>query len=411
MAVEKRVGKRGTTYRVVFYDETGAKKSRSFRGKGARQRAYTFDGEWKQAKLEGGGISYSVGEQTIAELSPDWFKEWKKGKPAKQVNEAANIHAFYILGRRWVIDEDAETGGWEFTGPELGSIKLKNLTALAVEEWRDALIDDGCGLERLRKAMGYLQQIIDRAKVRGWRYNVARDIKKPAQGRRKKVVPPEVDQTEAIRAEFRAIHDDESALLVSLLSGCGSRPGEIFGIEIHKHLHLDGKHPYIEIEQRVSGDELLDGTKSPNWPWRSVDLLPYQVEELRAYLVKTGRTDGFLFEGPRKAYWTETDYRSWRRYRWMPLARKYQLKSSNPYSMRHQRASLGLAAGETYAEISEQLGNGQEQVARTYAHVLRSLKGKKRINRDKYVRAARAKAEAANPIKKLKVVGGDLIDF
>jgi integrase len=411
VAFEKRTGKRGTTYRVRFYDENGERQSQSFTGPGARQRAYAFDGRWRQEKLEGAGISYAVGELTIAELSPDWFKEWKKGKPTKQVDEAADVHAFYILGRRWVIDEAAGKGSWQFIGPQLGSIKLKNLTAIKVEQWRDELIDDGCGLERLRKAMGYLQQIIDRAKVKGWRYNVARDVKKPAQGRRKKVVPPEVDQTEAIRAEFRSLKRDESVLLVSLLSGCGLRPGELFGVEIDKHLHLEGKHPYIEIEQRVSGDELLDGTKSPNWPWRSVDLLPYQADELREYLERRRRRTGFLFEGPRKAYWTESDYRSWRRYCWRPLALKHALLSTNPYSMRHQRASLGLASGETYAEISEQLGNGQEQVARTYAHVLRSLKGKPRINRDKYVRAARAKAEQAHPIKKMRVVGGGEIDL
>ncbi len=117
-----------------------------------------------------------------------------------------------------------------------------------VARWRAELLEDGLGVEAMRKAMVLLQAIFTVAIEWGEAdANPVSVVRKPRQGRRRVVIPLAPEDVERIRAQLLAAGDLRSATLVSVLAYAGLRPGEALGLEL-RHV----RENTLLVEQAVA---------------------------------------------------------------------------------------------------------------------------------------------------------------
>lgn len=365
MSIEKRAGrllsngKRAVGYRVRFPGPDGKPDSLTFSTKKA---AEAFERKWKEDRHRGLVPDYRITARTLDDLMQEFFPRWKRGKSVKTIDDNVEHYDRLVCGLR------GDGRGGKIQHPmEIASIELRALTPKAIEDWRDFLLDEGVGRESLRKAMTLVQQGLDYAVREGFHGNPMRMVKKPPQGRRQKVVPPSSQMVERLRCAFLYGEKNEAtALYVSLGGHGGMRPGEILAL-MPKHIRKDR----VIVEQRISQGELLDEAKSSAWPWRTVQLPKMVVAELKGYVKKHSiSANELIFPNAAGNPWTDDEYRSWRRYVYVPIADDLQLPDSHPYALRHHVASMWFKAQKSAADVAAQLGNGTDLCLKTYIHVI-----------------------------------------
>lgn len=248
--------------------------------------------------------------------------------------------------------------------PGLGSVRLRDLTALSINRWLARLREEGRP-EQTRHALGKL--------LRKVLYAAVRNELLPANPMTGKVKIPRQPppRSHALgAADLRKVVAAADALghgtVFRLWADAGPRPAELTGFQVGD---FDPKTGSIKVCRAVC--KVTHELKEPKTRRgrRTIPLAPSTVSSLLSYLAtRPGAlpTDP-LFPAPKGGHWVA---QSLRRDVIGPVRKAAGVRFTG-YTLRHTMASLLLQSGVSLKVVSERLGH--EDVAttlRSYAHVL-----------------------------------------
>jgi integrase len=176
------------------------------------------------------------------------------------------------------------------------------------------------------------------------------------------------------------------AVIVSLLAYAGLRPGELRALRFG-----DVRDNTISVERAADPAGAIKTTKNAHR--RTVRLLPALAQDLREYLLATGRPDRrrLLLVTDEGAAWDKNAWQMWRADRWAPACRSAGLHSTpRPYDLRHSFASLLLAEGKQPTYVARQLGHSLTVLLSTYAHLIDEFEDADRVDAEREIAAARS---------------------
>jgi integrase len=110
-----------------------------------------------------------------------------------------------------------------------------------------------------------------------------------------------------------------------------------------------------------------------------------------------GRATGLVLQTEDGQPWNAYRYRNWRVRKFKPAAKGTGLNV--PYDLRHSYASLLIHGGQTVVEVADQLGHSPAVCLSTYAHVMRELRGARKLSPSAAVRKARKAVLAAGQVQ------------
>src|SRR3954454_3784631 len=358
--VEKRERRRrdGSTYavwRVRWYDETSAERSKTF-DRAADAKA--FEAKIRTLKRTGALADIDAGQETLAEFVDEWWTVY-----AGPNLERATLRAYASFWNGHAL-------------PRLGHLQLRELTPQTIAHFRADLEAAGVGIEAIRKTMTMLQGVLQRA-VEWGRVptNAVKMTRKPPKQLRPAVeaIPPErIEVMRALLLERGRVCD---ATLVSVLAYAGLRPQEALALEWR---HVRERTLLVE---RALSDGQLKALKNRRQP-RTVSLLPPLIEDLDEWRdASAARVAAPLFPAGSGGFWRATDWRNWRKRVYRPTAQSVGIDSARPYDLRHAFASLLIHEGRmSVVEIAAQLGHNPTVCLDTYAHVMAEQAGGERVS-------------------------------
>jgi integrase len=269
----------------------------------------------------------------------------------------------------------------------IGSVKLSQLTARSVGDFRDGLREAGVTVVTTRKILSTLQQLLGYAVDQDMvGINVARGVK--VIGRRdegaRKIVPP---TKEAMRA-LLTVADEDFRVKLAFASATGVRAGELHAL---RWRHLDFAKGEVKVETRVDafGDE--DVTKTAAG-MRTIPLSQSLILMLKEWKLRTKRkkADDLVF--PNKRGWY-TGHDNMVKRKFLPLfdllAKKHQKarKNSEPptrfnwHALRHFAVSCWIEAGLSPKTVQTFAGHSSLQVTMDrYGHLFKSDDHKKAMD-------------------------------
>jgi len=270
----------------------------------------------------------------------------------------------------------------------IGSIKLSQLTARSVADFRDSLRDAGITIVTTRKILSTLQQLLQHAISRDMiGVNVARGVK--VIGRRdegaRKIVPP---TKEAMRA-LLAVADEDFRVKLAFASSTGVRAGELHAL---RWPHFDLVKGEVKIETRVDAYGEEDVTKTAAG-MRIIPLAQPLVLMLKAWKLRTKRKKaGDLVFPSRRGWYTGHDNMIKRKF--LPLfdllAKKHQEDPTqhpapparfNWHALRHFAVSCWIEADLKPKTVQTFAGHSSLQVTMDrYGHLFKSDDHKKAMD-------------------------------
>jgi integrase len=270
----------------------------------------------------------------------------------------------------------------------IGSIKLSQLTARSVADFRDSLRDAGVSVVTTRKILSTLQQLLQHAIGRDMvGVNVARGVK--VIGRRdegaRKIVPP---TKEGMRA-LLAVADENFQVKLAFASSTGVRAGELHALRWH---HLDLLKTEVKIETRVDAYGEEDVTKTAAG-MRIIPLAQPLVLMLKGWKLRTKRKKaGDLVFPNRRGWYTGHDNMIKRKF--LPLfdalAKKHEEDPAqhpapparfNWHALRHFAVSCWIEAGLSPKTVQTFAGHSSLQVTMDrYGHLFKSDDHKKAMD-------------------------------
>src|SRR5215212_8864891 len=347
--VEKRVRRRrdGSTYavwRVRWYDDTGAERSKTF---DRASDAKAFEAKIRTLKRTGALADLDAGNETLAEFVEEWWRVY-----AGPNLERATLRAYAILWNGHAL-------------PRLGAVPLRELTPQTIAHFRADLEQAGVGVEAIRKTMTMLQGVLQRAV---------------------EAVPPH--QVEVMRSLLLERGRLRDATLISVLAYAGLRPQEALALE-WRHV----RDRTLLVERALSDGELkvLKNRRQP----RTVKLLAPVRDDLAEWRSASAASPASpVFAAASGGFWRATDWRNWRKRIYKPVAESVGIDGARPYHLRHAFASLLTDEGRlSVVEIAAQLGHNPTVCLDTYAHVMAEQDGGERVGAEEQIAAARRAIE------------------
>lgn len=233
-----------------------------------------------------GDLSALVGrEQNLDDLARDWYELHAEPNLADNT-----LEKYRRMLRQHIL-------------PELGQLKLADITPEVVARFRTDLERRGVGRDSVRVSLVGLQAMFRRGIEWGRAStNPAVPVAKPSGKRERAVQPFSPAQVERIRAEL----EQEDAALVAAIAYSGQRcPEEILATE-WRHV----RERTLLVEQRNLDGELTAGQKVKGAAPRAVDLITPLRQDLLSWRLASGRPPGTALVFPR------ADGRPWRRHDW-----------------------------------------------------------------------------------------------
>jgi integrase len=262
----------------------------------------------------------------------------------------------------------------------IGSIRLSQLTARSVGDFRDRLRDAKVTVVTTRKILSTLQQLLGYAVDRDMvGINVARGVK--VIGRRdegaRKIVPP---SKEAMRA-LLTVADQDFRIKLAFASATGVRAGELHALRWH---HIDFAKGEVKIETRVDAYREEDVTKTAAG-MRTIPLAQPLIVMLKEWKLRTKRkkADDLVF--PNKRGWY-TGHDNMVKRKFLPLfdllTKKHKEDpEQNPeaparfnwHALRHFAVSCWIEAGLSPKTVQTFAGHSSLQVTMDrYGHLFKS---------------------------------------
>jgi integrase len=305
--------------------------------------------------------------------------------------------------------------------PTLGERPIASLDVEDLVDWQDRLELAGVGAPTIIKAIGILSSIFRegarRPRSTGVGGNPVALLDKPSAKRRRRPLVWGPVVVEQVRFQLlvnsrrvgpaRGLTALRDALLVSCMEMTGCRPGEALGLRWHD---IEGR---VKISRRLSGREILEGTK--NGEDRSVPLLAPLEADLAARRRRSAdAADDFVFSTPTGKHWVETDWRNYRSRHFVPALERVEaewerwreglvrpegvretvtgLAATRPYDLgRHTHSALMLASGMSLQRLARIQGHGIRVLDEAYSEQLAEYEDRgERIDPIREIEKARA---------------------
>ena len=239
--------------------------------------------------------------------------------------------------------------------PQIGGHKLAQLPPSAVNEFRDAIRDDGVGVVTTRKILATLSAVLNYAKGKDWvGANSADGIKVIGhrnEGAKKMRPPSKID----LKAVF-TMADADLRLKIMFAAFTGLRASEQWAL---KWRNLDLSTGAVVVEERIDGYGEEGGTKSAAGD-REVPLSDLLVREIRKHRLasKFVKDDDYVFANAKGRHISHDNLMK-RHYK--PLLNEANISGVNWHSLRHFAISTWIEQGlqpktvQTYAGHSSLL--------------------------------------------------------
>lgn len=330
-----------------------------------------FETEIRRRKALGELALFEQRTRSVEELAAEWWAKYA----------VPNLADWTLKGYERMLVSHVQ--------PRLGAMRVGEVNAEVVADFRAKLEAGGVGRHSVRQSMVVLQAMYEQAIRWGWvQVNPVKAVRKPSARRERAVVCLAPAQVEKIRAALIAKSKLYAATMVSLIAYQGVRtPEELLALEV-KHVRKNT----LLVEQRNIVGEIVGGQKVRGFHPRAIDLLDPVRRDVQEYLLATGIRSGLLFPRRDGKPWRLHDYNNWRRRVWKPAREAAGVDPLPPYDLRHAFASLQIRAGMSIPELAEQMGHSPQMTVMTYTHVIRELKGEPRISAEKQIEQARSKA-------------------
>jgi integrase len=329
-----------------------------------------FETEIRRRKALGELLLFEQRNRSVEELATEWWAKYA----------VPNLADWTLKGYERMLVS--------YVQPRLGAMRVGEVNAEVVADFRARLEVAGVGRHSVRQSMVVLQAMYEQAVRWGWvQNNPVKAVRKPSAKRERAVVCLAPAEVEKIRAVLIAGGRLYAATMVSLIAYQGVRtPEELLGLEV-RHVRKNT----LLVEQRNIGGEIVGGQKVRGFHPRAIDLLEPVRRDVRKYLLATGIRSGVLFPRRDGAPWRLHDYNNWRRRVWKKARETAGVDPLPPYDLRHAFASLQIRAGMSIPELAEQMGHSPQMTVMTYTHVIRELKGEPCIPAEKQIERARRK--------------------
>ncbi|MDY3618459.1 tyrosine-type recombinase/integrase [Agathobaculum sp.] len=145
---------------------------------------------------------------------------------------------------------------------------------------------------------------------------------------------------------------DADAMTVLVMCYTGMRPGELLGVRIDQHLHLEGEAPYFQT-----------GSKTDAGRNRIIPIAPLILPMVRS--LAAGRSEGPLIGTPTGfAY----NLPNWRNRCFHPLMKRLGLTGCTPYTCRHTFANIQKRRGTDPEMMMEIMGHEDYATTVDYYH-------------------------------------------
>jgi integrase len=348
------------------------------------------NGQWIDRWREGG-----INHQRTFDLKGDRdeFRTWRRrqqqlGRPvAAQLRRGVTLGEFMEEWWEQYAVVDLETATREVYKqtwgkhilPRLGRYELRSVTSDVVLDFRARLQHKNVGDPTIVKALTVLQSIMSFAVLKGRIENNPVDkVKKPSQHADRQVPPVAPASVERMRAGMTL----RDATLVSLLAYAGVRPQEALAL----HCEDIGERSLL-IRAKVVDGERLPYTKTRRN--RSVRLLAPLGQDLREYMLATGRRAGLLFPRADGEPWRKHDWKNWQRRVYRPAARGVGMDDARPYDLRGSFVSLLAWEGVPMAIVAKNAGHSIATGERHYLKIFEDFDPADTTSAEEAIRAAR----------------------
>jgi integrase len=349
---------------------------------GSHYRQRTFDrksdkdlfmAELRRRRQLGGVLQISA-DVTLAEFVEEWWELYVIP------NLEDNTQASYL--QQW----------GKYLLPRLGGYKLRAITPRVVHRFSAELLRAGVGEPTVRYALAVLQSIMSFAVAEERvAINAVAAVRKPSGSPSRQVDPIEPLVVEQMRARV-GLRD---ATMIATLGYAGVRPQELLALGIDDVTD----HELVIGKKNVDG-EILPYTKTRKN--RRVKLLGPLAQDLREWIMASGRRTGLLFPDDSGGPWSRSRWNNWRgrvyddprkkhleRGIYAKTARAVGLASSVPYDLRAAFVSLLVWEGHTMLEVAAQAGHSVQTCELHYARIFAGYDPGKRSTADVAIRKAR----------------------
>ena len=395
MSIRKRIwtnadGSVTTVFVADVVDANGHRERRQFESR-AEANAFrvTTENKMRAGTFRSDASKYTVKDAADAYLD---YCEGRKNRGERMTRHHYNVVEGHI--RNYICRDPKRHEGKsrparlkEFDGG-IGAIRLSQLTARSVSDFRDRLRDAGVSIVTTRKILSTLQQLLQYAISRDMvGVNVARGIKvigKRGEGARK-IVPP---TKEAMRA-LLSVADRDFQVKLGFASSTGVRAGELHAL---RWRHLDFAKGEVEVESRVDayGDEGVTKTAAG---MRTIPLSQPLVLMLKEWKLRTKRKKSEDLVFPNKRGWY-TGHDNMVKRKFLPLFDVLEQKHKedpdqhpeapvrfNWHALRHFAVSCWIEAGLSPKTVQTFAGHSSLQVTMDrYGHLFKSDDHKAAMN-------------------------------
>jgi integrase len=383
MSVRKRtrVDAKGETVTVWVVDYRDQDRKRHIETYAQRKLADARHAEIK-VDLKSGTHVPIFSSITVAEAAEIWIKAVEVGRNGRSPAETSTLrqykaHLAHIL-------------------PLLGPVKLANLTAPRVAEFRDQLLGK-MSRALARKVLSSLKSIVGEAQTRGLvKVNATASVKIATDGRHEAELEiPAVAEVETLIAKLNELASQSNPrrakawrrwqALISTAIDTGMRASELRGLPWDA---VDLKNGTITVRQRADENGKIGPTKSRAGR-RIIFISPSLVDLLRRWKLESGTALVFATGEGRPERLANISNRAWRPLQ-MASGIVVTLKDEqgqtlydgqgrplcrpryNFHSLRHYRASRLIADGASLTEVQRELGHASATITlKVYAHLLR----------------------------------------
>jgi integrase len=232
--------------------------------------------EWliKQRKAAQDGLLVDDRKLTVGEFIDRWFNDVKYPnlRPATRITVESIIR--------------------NHIKPELGDIRLKELTPIHIQNLYTQKLNDGLSTRTVKYIHTILHQSIDQALKWGFLARNATDAVETPKSKRKKVKPLTEEQVSML---FEVIKDDRLFPLYVVLLGCGLRRGEALALKLDD-IDLDkGEIQVRKTLQHLHGIGFVVGEPKSERSRRTVAIPDYAKEVLSQHLANREVESDYVF--------------------------------------------------------------------------------------------------------------------
>ena len=353
-SIETRKNSKGISFKVIWYDAHGKKKSKTWADRG---RAEIWKNLIEAVDGDAQAAAQALARQASTARTVDQVSKHRldliRATPYTRQTYAAYMRLYISPAfRDWPIDKISEDDCRRFI------IGLEN---------------KGLSAKYIRNVCGWFTSILHHAEERGWRDG---NPLKPE-------MLPQVTRTDEDESQMFLTRDEAFAIIermpqlyqlpALLILATGLRPSEMRALKV-SDVHLDARQPIVRvtkaIKQNLENGEYVGPPKSKQ-AVRSLGLPSSILPLLRDHVDGKSGSE-YLFPGAAGDGWISSSAFAHAFKKGLDKARADKLvtKKPSPYSLRHSHASLMIDTGMDIYKLSRHMGHASVQMTeKVYLHL------------------------------------------